>query len=528
MLKKLNVSNRLVSAINIVFFGLITYIALTVGILTLINASFFGEDFNEDFPFYQGFLRMLLPPVFFAAIIQFFLHFSRAICTGKFKRLDERSFNTRVLLIGVGIILVIQLVVVSFLIMNPVTDSRRLEIYAKKIVTDGSLECMNTDFNERYIVWFQNNIPTLLVYCLIYKLTYMLTGTFTRIPMVIFNTLCINLAVLFTVLTSRRIFGGRKAVITLALCAFFAPFYTYTPYFYSDTFSIPMVMGTIYTFVRATQTESRIKKALLFAASGAMCFIGFELKGSVIILFIAIIIYLPLRYGIRRAAKSAGAFVLSFVVLFASWSAVWKSVNPISEEVSDKYQFPVIHWVMMGLNYEGTFSEDDFDYTASFPTMTERVNGDADEIKRRISDYGPVGLADHVFFKMSGTYHDGTHNISHYIEFPERHTFLHDIIIKWEPYRFGFFAYSHAYHFFLFFVMGYSGLAAFKKRRKSVTALFRLVILGAMAFFVIWETNPRYLFNYTPIYLLLATEGLTESVNLKEKYLKWRASKKAA
>ena len=33
-------------------------------------------------------------------------------------------------------------------------------------------------------------------------------------------------------------------------------------------------------------------------------------------------------------------------------------------------------------------------------------------------------------------------------------------------------------------------------------------IAGMVLFFMIWETNARYPFNFTPLYMLLATDGL--------------------
>ena len=66
-------------------------------------------------------------------------------------------------------------------------------------------------------------------------------------------------------------------------------------------------------------------------------------------------------------------------------------------------------------------------------------------------------------------------------------------------------------------MMTYSGFAAFRRRKYEATSWLRITMFGVFIFFSVWEANPRYLFNFTPLYILLATEGVSELAALKRK-----------
>ena len=61
---------------------------------------------------------------------------------------------------------------------------------------------------------------------------------------------------------------------------------------------------------------------------------------------------------------------------------------------------------------------------------------------------------------------------------------------------------------FLMAMIAYSGLHSRRKRRVDPATFFRIAVFGMVLFFLIWETNARYPFNFTPLYMLLATEGI--------------------
>ena len=314
--KTFNIANR-----GFFFFYIGLFILTFIG--GMVAVAVFGE-LGTEYPMPVGIviLRFAVLLLGFAAVAFAFIALSRFLLKSPLAdKLSIRKYNTIIIFICIGLMLAIQLVFMFCLQMNPVTDVSIIDSYAKRIFSENSFDCIDSDFNGHYIVRYQNNLVYLLINTFIYKLT----GTTSHLPLTILSTISINIAVLMTVLTSRRVFGEKKALFTLALCAFFTPYYTYTAYFYTDSYSIPFVIGTVYTFVVAVQSKTKVKKLLFLLLSGALCFIGFKIKGSVIVLIPALLLYLIIKCGIKRAAKAGAAILLSFCVLFASFTVALKN-----------------------------------------------------------------------------------------------------------------------------------------------------------------------------------------------------------
>ena len=236
-----------------------------------------------------------------------------------------------------------------------------------------------------------------------------------------------------------------------------------------------------------------------------------------------------LHFGIRRAVKTASVLLLSFSVLLAASSVALKPAHLISDESSDRYQFPPAHWVMMGLKDFGAYNAEDSDFTESFPTMKERKEANLQKIGERIREKGFIGMVAHIGKKAVWTYMDGTYYIANYLENYQHWTPLHSFILYEGKYRFIFFAYSFGYQLFLLLMIAFSGLHSLRKRQPTVSTLLRLALFGMFLFFLIWETNARYPFNFTPFYILLATESIGPfSARIKVPARLCRKTKKSA
>lgn len=451
------------------------------------------------------YLALLLGAVIVCAAVVALYRFLRS---DRFARLDDKRFNTKVILIGVGVILAIQLVCAFLLRMEPKTDVMQVETYARHIAAEGSFSFVTSDFDNYYIIRYQNNVPYMLILSLVYRIEYLLTGSFSRAPMIILNTLALNLSILLTVLTSRKLFGSRRAIFTLILCALFSPFFTYTPYFYTDSLSIPFATGCVCAFVSAVQNENNKKKAGLFLLSGALCCIGFLIKGSVAILLPAALIWLLLKNGVKRALKQGVALILGFAVLFGAYTAAIKSIDLIPEEMSRRHQFPLTHWMMVGTNDLGAYSPQEREYTRAYPSKEEKVQANLDKIGERLSEKGFFGTVLHLGIKAVWTWQDGTYYIANYLENYQQYTLLHSMILYDGDLRLFYYAICCGFQLFLLLLMAYSGFTAKKNREVATTTFLRIAVIGLALFLLIWETNARYLFNFTPLFLLLAADGI--------------------
>lgn len=411
---------------------------------------------------------------------------------------------------SVGVLLVLQLLAGYFLQMNPVTDMQYIERYSRDFGATGNFDLIQKDCDNGsvYLIRYPNNLALVFLLSTVYRLCNLVFGYVPSLVPVIINAFAINVSVLLTVFTARKIFGNRKAIFVLLLCFLFAPFYTYVPYYYTDSLSLPFCIGAIYLFVVAVNSEKKIQKYILLALSGVLVFLGYKLKGSLIILLAAALIYVFLKMNIKQIACIALAVIAGFGSIFAIYTAAFNSMGIVTKEQSDRYEYPYTHWVMMGLKGLGHYNLKDSNYTNSFESKAKKQEANIKEIKNRIDNFGPDGLTEHIFNKAVWTWEDGTYYISHHIEDCKRENILHSFVLTEGKNHLYFFIYSNGFQLLLIFLMLMSILKGCIKPDVNILTLLKGIIFAAFIFFLIWETRSRYLYNFTPLFILVAVDGL--------------------
>ena len=411
---------------------------------------------------------------------------------------------------SVGVLLALQLLAGYFLQMNPVTDMQYIERYSRDFGATGNFDLIQKDCENGsvYLIRYPNNFALVFLLSAVYRLCTLIFGYVPSLVPVIINAFAINISVLLTVFTARKISGNRRAIFVLLLCFLFAPFYTYVPYYYTDSLSMPFCVGAIYLFVVALNSEKKIQKCVLLAVSGVLVFLGYKLKGSLIILLAAILIYVILKMNIKQVVCIALALIAGFGSTGAIYTAAFNSLDIITEEQSDRYEYPYTHWVMMGLKGLGHYNLKDSNYTDSFESKAEKQEANLKEIKNRIENYGADGLTEHIFNKAVWTWEDGTYYISHHIEDCKRENILHSFVLTEGENHLYFFIYSNGFQLLLIFLILMSILKGCIRPDVNIMTLFKGIIFAAFIFFLIWETRSRYLYNFTPLFILVAVDGL--------------------
>ena len=289
---------------------------------------------------------------------------------------------------------------------------------------------------------------------------------------------------------------------------------------------MPFCIGAIYLFVLAVGSEKKIQKYVLFAVSGVLVFLGYKLKGSLIILLAAVLIYVFLKMNIKQVLCIALAFIAGFGSIGVIYTVAFKSMNIVTEEQSDRYEYPYTHWIMMGLKGLGHYNLKDSNYTDSFESKAEKQEANIKEIKNRIEKFGPDGLTKHIFNKAVWTWDDGTYYISHHIEDCKRENILHSFVLTKGENHLYFFVYSNGFQLLLIFLMLMSILKGCKDPYVNILTLFKGIIFAAFIFFLIWETRSRYLYNFTPLFMLGAVDGLDFIVSAMKRPVKTISAKR--
>ncbi|MEG2652356.1 MAG: glycosyltransferase family 39 protein, partial [Ruthenibacterium sp.] len=113
--------------------------------------------------------------------------------------------------------------------------------------------------------------------------------------------------VLFLFLLSRRLFGTCVAWLSFLLCAPAAALSPWIAVPYSDTYSMPFAMGSIYFYVLAREQRHPLRSGLYAALCGAWLALGARMKPTIVLLIAAVVLVELLCTAGRRRAFSAAA-----------------------------------------------------------------------------------------------------------------------------------------------------------------------------------------------------------------------------
>lgn len=139
----------------------------------------------------------------------------------------------------------------------------------------------------------------LLIVSLVGRLNYLIFGHYVDFAPVVVNIFAINISIMLTAFTAKRLFGNKKALLYLLLCIVL-PYLTYLPYYYSDSMSMPFLIGAVYLIVSALQVDNRKSMYAKLCVAGALIFLGYKVKGSLIILFAVGLLLLFLKFKLKK------------------------------------------------------------------------------------------------------------------------------------------------------------------------------------------------------------------------------------
>ena len=206
--------------------------------------------------------------------------------------------------------------------------------------------------------------------------------------------------------------------------------------------------------------------------------------------------------------------ILSSVVSVFVISSAINAFKIADESEKEKYEFPLTHWIMMGLHDRGGYCDKDFWYTENSGNYEEKMQANIDKIEERLSDFGVFGMIKHLAKKIGYTWDDGTYFIKQYIDHGSNN-FLRSFVTK-SPI---FYLYALAYHFLMLVMIFVSYLGGVKDNTRNPVTLIRIIIFGVFLFFLIWEARSRYLVNFTPMLIIASAYGIKLVNSLSEKII---------
>lgn len=271
-------------------------------------------------------------------------------------------------------------------------------------------------------------------------------------------------------------------------------------------------------------------------------FFGYNIKPQTIIVTIAIIIVLLLNLLRCKKNKailigiSRNTLVCIAVLAFCFFSLSQINQKFTSNGVNLKYKLGFSHFLMMGLNAEndGGYYRPDVDFSTNVvnnaPEKLTEENFNI--IKQRLSDYVLYGLAKHLAKKTLVNYGDGTFawgvEGNFYSQLlPDKNSvtspFIKDICYSNGKYYDIFSTLKEAlWILILTSSMGILFMIKNSSKTPHDITILLLSIIGLTIFVLLFEARARYLYTYSPFYVILGVLGWVSIVDKARNFINRR------
>lgn len=332
------------------------------------------------------------------------------------------------------------------------------------------------------------------------------------------NTLFMDLGFIFIFLSAKNLFNKEIAYISFYLAFIPLGLSPWMLVVYTDILILPVIGIIFWLYSLIKQNHSK----MLIVSLGVLIAIAYLLKPSSIVFLIAFILikFIVLltdskKINFKRIILLSLLFCLPFVGTIKVFHVVENHQKLI---VLDKSKAkPWQHFVMMGLNSSGGFSEEDTIATTSIPTESGKISYANQKILERLNNYGFTGytkflLKKHLNNTDRGDFgwgRDGGPQVYVPSNNPLQ-TFLRDTY-----YQQGEKVKTIRFFMHLMWMITLIGLL-FVTRKKfrndeqdTLLAIFKLTILGAFLYLLLFEGGrSRYLIQYLPTIYILSANGL--------------------
>ncbi len=448
---------------------------------------------------FNGIEKSLAVIVCLPLAMLFYLVLYRIIC--KYK--EQLEAYAKIFCTIALFIMFVLLLICGFINKQKIHDSVwcGLPDFINVMVNSQSLAENDTLVWAEYFARFPNNIPILLLYTGIGKLLVLFTGSAELIyeAAIILNAVFITLGVFLCMRTAALLGGLKSAAICFAVCFFFSPLYFVMPMAYTDVISFMFTSVFMYYFVKFV----RHKKLVFLALSGGICAVAMVFKPTAGIFAIAATIIILLSK--RSVLKRIGVFLLAFVLLLTGINLCVDSSGLITAEQSEKYEYPITYWIMMSMEGNGGFHAPSYDMILFTEGYKQKQEVAISEIYRRIEKKGLDGLLYHMLFtKTFEMWDSGTMGLFWRLVEPQSENPINTLITNQTTCRI-IMAISQGFYAAIILLAIICGI---QHRRSKPYQVMLLTIFGVFVFFMFWEAEARYLIQFMPIFLVLASIGI--------------------
>ena len=423
----------------------------------------------------------------------------------KAKEISEKSYKITV----IAIFAIFYIALTSFGIITMTAPVSDLEVLIQS--ADHWLENGNILSYSSYFTICRNTLGNAifiyLMYIPIHLLGINIYSDLAESYGIAINCLMIVLAVFCLYRISVRVLKNRNfEILFLLLCSVYIPFYLWAHRYYSDTLALPFLTLSILLYIKSSENKGKTK-ILYSILCGVTLWLGYFMKGSIIISLVAILIYSAFCDK-KDFIKSGLIVALSFTLTFIIGNFYINHNNWIDFSNQESSKYPITMWLMYGAHDEGNYSDDDVNLLASYEDYETKKQVAYDKLKEYYSQYNFKTYIEFLNLKYGITYGNGLFDAEKYLNNQRHGNFTHQFLLADMPFTPIFTYISNGLHFATLLLSVVSGFINYKKRKWNITMLLHITMIGNIIFFSFWETKARYAFGITPILLFLTIYSL--------------------
>ena len=397
--------------------------------------------------------------------------------------------------------------VLLFVLLNyttiPISDSFYVNDYAMGM-TKGEYSVI--DGSTRYFAKYSNNNPMVILLYLLYSI-----ADFFGVTNLIAFGRCVNAValmgaeVLFFFAIKKLTGKLTTAVKFLLLSLIYPPVMLLVPWVYTASFCLPFMGGIFLAGANLYHAKKKSSIIINSAVAGVLTVAGYNIRPVVMILSIAFFICLVMwtlrsKERLKKSLTIALVGVIFAVGTFACCTALNNHYYTGSER-----NFPLIHWVAMGLTNDGTFDGNLVAQNEKLSTKQEITENCKEYISKAIKKYTPVTFVNHLYKKHKRIWGDGSMTYYQRIKGVEKYA-------KGAKYLIGeksdfLYIYCQMVWIALNILTLIFAIGFVINKQRIFSLLIFLTMLGAYGFYMLWEVKPSYATPFIFLVTLTAVLG---------------------
>lgn len=456
-------------------YKIILLITIAVFTVALIGACFFYTNRSYDT------LNPILLITGSVIYVFFVIKLNRFAVT-----LNEKRQNILVMILLIGQFLLL------FLVTQTVSSIPQVDLI--HILTEiNSLRETGSILNNNYYSVYPNNKFLLI---LLYSVSRV-SPEHTNIVFGILSSIAVVVTSLFTYKAVKLITDRHKALVCLFICVLSPIFYLYAPYYYTDILMLPFAAILFYLLCK-NETVTKLGKNICYSLIiGLIAVIGYKIRAVSVFILIAYFVFLILTKKLRAFVQGIVPILLSAILTLTVISSLEANIFTPNDP---SREFPMTHWIMMGVNEKsgGYYSQADYDMSYSAETKEERTQLNLSEIKNRLKELGFGGTLKLAVGKINAVWAKGDYSYQKYLELSGNYNGIYRYLIEDENIVLNYILQINKIGVLILCITAL--LRLLKENRYSVIAI---ALFGAVLFYLAWEVCPRYGLSFLPWMIIL-------------------------